>query len=182
MGTGQIMLTIGAMLLLTITILNVNRGAYNTNTTMADSRYNILSVAVATSIIEDATGLAFDENTTAGAVSQTSSLTASTSFGVNAGETGSNPTSFDDFDDYNVYKTSPKFDTIPVAGTNKRVIFNTLAKVDYVTASNLNNVSTSPTWHKRLSIRVYCPEIRDPITLKADTVRLSTVYSYWYFR
>lgn len=182
MGTGQMMLTIGAMFLLSLTILNVNRAVYNTNSTMAESRFNILAVSVATSILEDASGLAFDENTVTAAVTSTSSLTAATSFGINSGESASNPNGFDDFDDYNVYKTTPKADTIQIAGTNKKVIFHSLCKVDYVMENNLSTTSASKTWHKRIQLRVYCPEIRDPVTLKTDTTRLSTVFSYWYFR
>lgn len=181
MGTGQMMMTILAMVLLSVVILTTNRNFYHTNTTMASSRYNILAVSVANSIIEDATGQRFDEITT-GAQTSTSVLTAAASLGVESGETASNPKSFDDFDDYNAYKTNPKLDTILVTGTNKKIIFNSICKVDYVTASAPSTGTTTKTWHKRLRLFVYCPELRDPITLKTDTVKISTVFSYWYFR
>ena len=61
MGSGQMMMTILAMILLSLVILNINKGFYNTNITMANSRYDILAVSVANSIIEDATGLHFEE-------------------------------------------------------------------------------------------------------------------------
>lgn len=181
MGTGQMMLTILAMVLLSVVILTINRSFYQTNTTMAASRYNILGVAVANSIIEDATGMRFDE-VTSGAQNNVSVLTASGSLGLESGESASNRKTFDDFDDYNAYKTNPRLDTVLVEGTNKRIIFNTLCKVDYVNANSPGTPTASKTWHKRLSLLVYCPEIRDPQTLKTDTIKVSTVFSYWYFR
>ena len=181
MGTGQMILTILAMVLLSVVILTMNRGLYNTNTTMAASRYDILAVSVANSLIEDATGLRFDE-VTIGAQTSTSVLTSAANLGIESGESGSNPKTFDDFDDYNVYKTTPKLDTITITGTTKKIIFNSICKVDYVTASNPNVSTTTKTWHKRLRLWVYCPELRDPKTLVTDTIKLSTVFSYWYFR
>jgi hypothetical protein len=181
MGTGQMMLTILGMVLLSIVILTMNRGFYNTNTTMAYSRYNILGISVANSIIEDATGQRFDE-ITAGAQSSTSVLTPAANLGVETGETGNNPKLFDDFDDYNVYKTTPKLDTILVTGTTKKIIFSTICKVDYVTPETPNTATLTKTWHKRLRLWVYCTELRDPKTLVTDTIKLSTVFSYWYFR
>lgn len=181
MGTGQMMLTILAMVLLSVVILTINRNFYHTNTTMASSRYNILAISVANSIIEDATGMRFDE-VTSGAQNNTSVLTAATSLGLESGESASNRKTFDDFDDYNAYKTNPRLDTILVEGTSAKIIFNTICKVDYVTAANPNTTTTSKTWHKRLRLWVYCPEIRDPQTLKTDTIKVSTVFSYWYFR
>jgi len=185
MNTGQMMLTICAMFLLSMTILTVSRGTLSTNSTMVDSRYDILAVAVATSIIEDATGLAFDNNTASAAITSLNSLTAVASLGKETGEAASNPAGFNDFDDYNVYKdtTNAKKDTITVQGqTGKRIIFKTVCKVDYVSANNPSATSASRTWHKRLRLFVYNPEIRDPITRKTDTVKISTVFSYWYFR
>lgn len=184
MGSGQMMLTIFAMVLLSMVILNINKGFYNTNTTMAFSRYNILATSVANSIIEDATGMRFDENTS-GAVTSTSSLTSVANLGLDSGELSTNLKSFDDFDDYNCFRTNPKSDTIVVvATTNPKVtiIFKTICKVDYVSASNPSATSSSPTWHKRLRLWVYCPELADPKTGVTDTIKLSTVFSYWYFR
>ncbi|MEW6652053.1 MAG: hypothetical protein AB1394_01150 [Bacteroidota bacterium] len=175
------MLTILATVLLSVVILTINRTFYHTNTTMAASRYNILAISVANSIIEDATGMRFDE-VTSGAQTSTSVLTAPASLGIESGESAANRRTFDDFDDYNAYRTNPRLDTILVEGTNRRIIFNTICRVDYVTANAPNTTSSIRTWHKRLRLWVYCPEIRDPQTLVTDTIKVSTVFSYWYFR
>ena len=183
MNTGLMTMTILAMFLLSMTILNVNRGLLSTTNVMVSSRYNVMAISVGTSIMEDALSLRFDEVTAAGgAITDSTKCVASSALGLDAGESASNPAAFDDFDDYNCYRTTPKLDTIKVEGvTGKMVIFKTLCKVDYVTSTNPDVVSTTQTWHKRMRLFVYSTDLSDPYSGKTDTVKLSTVYSYWYF-
>ena len=169
------MLTIAAMFLLSMVILTANRGYLTTSTTVNESRYDIMGVSVANSIIEDATNLAFDENTVAAAVSNTSSLTTVAHLGLDGSENSNNWKGFDDFDDYNCYKSSPRRDTVQIQGTTRQMIFNSFVRVDYVDPSNPNTIATSQTYHKKISIRVFAPGM-------TDTVKMSSVYSYWYFR
>lgn len=175
MNTGQMMLTIAAMFLLSMVILTTNRGFLTTSTTMYQSRYDILGVSLATSIIEDATGLSFDEATHSAAITSTSSLTASTSLGLDGTESRSRPDLFDDFDDYNCYKTNPKLDTLVIQGTTQKMIFDSYCRVDYTVQDDPNTITTSKTYFKKISIKVFAPGM-------TDTVRMSSVYSYWYFR
>ncbi len=175
MNTGQMMLTVGAFFLLAVVILTVNRGLLTNNSVMIDNRYGILGVSLANSMMERATGKAFDEQSDTLGLTSVNSLTAVSSLGLDAGETIGNPDSFDDFDDFNCYKTSPKTDTLLLEGTDKQIIFKTFCQVDYVEASNPGNVSTNRTWHKRLKVTVTSTGVQ-------DTIRLSTIYSYWYFR
>jgi MSHA pilin protein MshD len=175
MGTGQMMLTLAAFVLLGAVILTVNTGLMQVNTTMNNSRVDIMAVSLGNSIMEDATGLAFDEKTSAAIVNSTIELTAPSSLGLDGSENRNNPIGFDDFDDYNCYRTNAKLDTVIVPGTTKKFIFNTFCAVDYIDPNNPDNISTVKTYHKRLKLRVFTPGMD-------DTVRLSTVYSYWYFR
>ena len=181
MNTGQLMLTILAMVLLTVTIINVNRGNLTTSTILDQNRIDILAISLATSIIEDATSLAFDEKTVGAAVATTSSLTTAASLGVDGTETATKPALFDDFDDYDCYATTPKKDTIAVPGSTASVIFWTLCQVDYVNLNSPNTVSASPTYHKRIKLRIFRPGMNDE-TGKTDTIKMTSVYSYWYFR
>ncbi len=71
MNTGQMMLTIGALILLSLVVLRVNNGFLNTNSVLIDSKLGVLATSVATSIIEEATGKAFDEKTDGASVSKT---------------------------------------------------------------------------------------------------------------
>ncbi len=173
MNTGQTMLTIVAMILLSTVILTVNRGFLTTDTTMNENRIDILGVSLSNSIIEDATSLSFDESTVSASLTNTNSLTAPTALGIETGESASNPKSFDDFDDYNCYRNSPKLDTINVPGSKALILFRTYCRVDYVSQNNPDNISTTKTFHKKLSIKLFSPGM-------TDTIKLSTIYSYWY--
>jgi hypothetical protein len=154
----------------------VNRGTINTETTMIQNRYDIMAVSLATSIIEDATQLAFDSKTDGAAITATTSLTSASSLGIETGESKTYPAGFDDFDDYNCYKTTPKVDEIGYTGSTRKVIFHSLVRIDYVNGNNPGGaVSSTQTYHKRMQVRVYSPGLQ-------DTIRMSTVYSYWYFR
>lgn len=175
MNTGQMLITIGAIFLLSMVILSTNRGLLTTNTTMVENRYNIMAVSLGTSIIERATGLAFDKATDGAAITTTTPLTAATSLGIETGENRNNPEDFSDFDDYNCYKTNPKLDTLKIQGSNRQIIFQTFCVVQYVNENNPDQVTTSKTFHKKITVKVISPA-------QTDTVRLSTVYSYWYFR
>ena len=175
MGTGQMMLTLAAMMLLGTVILTVNTGLMQTTTTMNNSRVDIMAISLGNSIMEDATSLSFDESTVSGAITSTSPLTAIASLGTDGTESRNNPAGFDDFDDYNCYRTIAKVDVVPVPGTNRSFTFNTYCSVDYIDQNNPDNISGSKTFHKRIKLRVFTPGM-------SDTIRLSTVYSYWYFR
>jgi MSHA pilin protein MshD len=187
MGSHQMVLSILAMLLLSISVLTVNRQTLTTNDTLMSSRYGLMSLSLANSIIQDASGLAFDENTVVQGSSVTSvtQLTLPSALGLDGtAELASNPNTFDDFDDYNCYRTTPKTDVIIVDATvtpNKTMTFYSLCRVDYVDGTNPSNVMTTQTWHKRLMVSVYSNDLKDPWTGLVDTLKLSTVYSYYYF-
>ena len=175
MNTGQMMLTIGAVFLLSMVILTTNRGLITTNTTMVDNRYGILAVSLATSTIERATSKAFDQNTDTLATNTTNSLTNVNALGLETGESRNFPENFNDFDDYNCYKTNPKVDSLTFEGTNRKIVFKTFCRVDYVNQNSPNTISNQRTWHKRMIVSVIA-------TGMTDTIKMSSVYSYWYFR
>jgi len=186
MGSGQMMITILAMLLLSISILTINRQTMTTNDTMMSSRYGLMALSLGNSIIQDATALSYDEKTGhGGSVSDSTQFTASASLGLDGtAELASNPNTFDDFDDYNCYKTTPKTDVIIVDATvtpNKTMTFNSLCQVDYVQSGNPSVVSSTQTWSKRMMIKIYSPDLINSFTNKPDTLRLSTVFSYYFF-
>lgn len=179
MNTGQTMLTIIAMLLLSTIVLSLNRGNFTTSTTIDQNRINILAVSLATSIIEDATSLPFDEKTIGAAVTATTSLSGT--LGIEGSESASNPQGFDDFDDYNCYASATKKDTILVPGSTAKVIFHTFCNVIYVSKDDPRIKSAAATWHKKISLRVFRPGMNNEKG-QTDTIKMSSVYSYWYFR
>ena len=126
-------------------------------------------------MIERASNKAFDEKSDTLGLKLTTELTQPNYLGLDAGESINNPDSFDDFDDFDCYRTTPKTDTLALEGTTKKIVFYTKCQVDYVKPSAPETVSSNRTWLKRMEVKVYSSGIE-------DTVRLSTVYSYWYFR
>lgn len=56
MNLGQSLLTIGALTLLSIMVLTINRNNLNTETILHESKFGILAVSLGTSILEEANG------------------------------------------------------------------------------------------------------------------------------
>ncbi|MEG8947889.1 hypothetical protein [Rosettibacter firmus] len=177
MNTGQMLLTIGAIFLLSTVILNVNRGLLTTNTTMITNRYGIMATSLATSMIERAISKAFDEKTDTAEVTSLNQLTLPQNLGLDPGENRNDPNLFDDFDDFNCYRTIPQRDSLILDQNDpsKRIYFNTYCQVDYVDQNNPDLIKNQRTWHKRIKVLVTSEAME-------DTIRMSTVYSYWRFK
>lgn len=158
------LLTIGAMILLSMVILNTNRNYLNTTVYLQETKYGVLATSLATSIIEKAKSLSYDEETYGESVSSTSDLTPANLLGPESGETYSTFNDFDDFDGY-----------ITVDTTEMSAVYKISCSVNYVTENQLNGTTNSRTWHKKISIAV----TSDFMT---DTVRMSSIFSYWFFR
>lgn len=158
------MLAAGAMMLLAVLVLNVNNSIYGTNATLMDTKFGILAVSLGTSIIEEATGKSFDVATCGNSVNDLNLLTPSSGLGPASGETYPN---FNDFDDFNNFTKT--FTNFPSAE------FTVSCKVNYVLESDPSVITTSKTWHKRIDVFVASPSMK-------DTLKLSSVCSYWYFR
>jgi len=167
MNTGQMMLTIAALLLLSIIVLRVNNSFLSTNTAVNQTKYEVMAVSLGTSIIEQATDKAFDAATIGASVTNLNSLTSPGSLGP---ETGDAYPDFDDFDDFNGYTKNTASDATFLSAN-----FTATTVVDYVTPDAPNTNANQRTWHKRLRVTVTSPSM-------PDTVRLSTIFSYFYFR
>lgn len=161
MNTGQMLITIAALMLLSLVVLRVNNGFLSTNTVMMESKFGVLAVSLATSMIEEANGKAFDHFTDSNTVTLTSALS---SLGPESGEVYPD---FNDFDDFNNFT---KIDsTLPSA------VFKIACKVNYINPANPESASGSKTWHKKITVQVTSESMQ-------DTVEMSTIYSYFYFR
>jgi hypothetical protein len=172
MNTGQSLFAIGAMLLLSLTILRVNNNIILTDTVLIDSKFGIIANSIATSLIESATEKFFDVNTKEGPCNQ-SALTYPP--GWESGE--SDPTNFNDFDDFNNYTQT---DTV------SSVIYFSHCRVSYISPdpddpTSLNTEVSSPTWHKKIDVAVTWRQNDQTIGFSPDTVKQSNVYSYWFF-
>ena len=63
MNTGQSLLSLGAMTLVSLIILQINTGFVMTSSVLLDNKLDILAISIASSVIEEASGKAFDANT-----------------------------------------------------------------------------------------------------------------------
>jgi len=172
MNTGQMMITMAAMMLLSTVILNVNRNALSTTEGMAESKYQILAVSLGTALIEEAFSKAFDQNTADGNLADNlSDLTTN----LGPGSSEKNKEDFNDFDDFNGYIDSTSSD--PTLISADFVIESSVYYVDPNTSNKLNPVSYR-TWHKKIDVSITSPFLSEG----RDTVRLSKVNSHYYFR
>jgi hypothetical protein len=172
MGLGQTMMSVLAMGMLATVMLTVNTNSGDNNNAIQMSQYRIMAASLATSTLERATGLAFDQNTVSSDIAGTSYLTPANALGVETGETDSLENTFNDFDDYANFHKWVMGDTVFFRSANFRV----WSWVDYVTIQGDSVAHTnSPTYSKRIMVFVTSPYMN-------DTLRYSTVYSYWYFR
>jgi hypothetical protein len=172
MNTGQSLFAIGALLLLSLTILRVNNNILLTDSMIIDSKFGIIANSIATSLIESANEKFFDAQTKEGPC-----LVTALTYPPNKESGETDPFSFDDFDDFNNYTQ---------ADTVNSVVFHSRCEVAYVnpdpnSKGSLDNVVSTRTWNKKITVFVTWKMNDQSIGFSADTVKQSTIYSYWYF-
>jgi len=170
MSTGHTMLAVGAMLLLSVTILGLNGKILNTSNVLYNTKFGVLAVSLGTSIIEEASGKAFDLAGSEDAITDLSLLTSPSGLGPAYGEVYPN---YNDFDDYNGFTKTVT--NIPSAE------FTIFCRVRYVSDTNPSIYLTARSWHKRMDVYVTSKSMKNANNGQ-DTIQLSSVYSYWYFR
>lgn len=167
MNSGQMMITVGALMLLSVVILRVNTGNLNTNEVLINSKINILAISLANSMCEEATSKAFDEYTLTKPAELISNLTLPSSF-----DEGESYPNFDDMDDYNNFTY---YDSVSGAD-----YYEIKCAVAYVDTTNPDITTTSRTWHKKITVKVTSKGMLDAYG-NQDTVEMSSIRSYWYF-
>lgn len=165
MNLGQMLMAAGGLILLSTIFLSVNRTFANSSNVLISTKLDVLAVSLGASFIEDASSKSFDTHTVGNAVDDLDSLTLPASLGPGAGETYPHFDDFDDFDGLSIQDST----TIP------GMLFNVDCKVEYVNENDPEIVSTTVTWHKKITVKISSPAM-------IDTVTLSNVHSYFYFR
>ncbi len=160
-------LALGAMILLAMIIFRVNQNSLATEDVFYDASFGILGTSITTSIIEEASRKSFDEKSDTVALDKTTQLTTAGSLGKDGSEDPKDYTTFNDFDDFNGYTK--------VDSSMPSAIFDIACEVFYVSDANPDVKVTTPTWHKKIIVTVSSKFMR-------DTIRQSSVYSYWNFR
>ena len=164
----QMFLALGAMILLTILITNVNRNSLYTEDVMYDSNFGITATSIASSIIEDASKKRFDHiyYIDSTAVYDPDDFTPAAYLGIDSGEVADDSHTFNDFDDYQGYAG--------IDSTMPSAVFNFSSIVNYVVENAPDGITSSQTFHKKITVKVWS------ISMK-DTMTMSSIFSYWTF-
>ena len=163
MNTGQMILTMGAMIFLSAVVLRVNSVSLENTATTYNSKYDILALSIGNTMLEKISNKAFDEKTIGNTLTNKESLTSKSYLGPE-NETYSQ---FDDVDDYNGYTYTDT--TMPSAK------FKVSSFVGYVNDTSPDKIISSKRWTKKITIKITSKSMK-------DTVTVSTLYSYWVFR
>jgi hypothetical protein len=154
-------LSIGAMALLALISLRFNATLLENRTTEIENKVYLTAFSLADDLIEEIKQKAFDEKTVEWKAIPADQLSPAESFGVfDPGESKVND--FDDIDDYNRYGKEvslPHVEDYSVTST-----------VDYVSATNQDEVSNTQTYFKRVTVKVSSPYL-------SHSVKLSFVFT-----
>jgi len=163
-NTGQTILTIIAIVFLGTNVVSVNRTFMQHGIILQQTEIGLFATSLATSLIEEAQGKAFDKNSLEGLLQSTTECTPVDSLGPEPGEKRCD---WNDFDDYNNLR-----DTVKIKDVDT---FYRWATVSYVDSTSPNVAISSRTFTKKLTVYVKG-------LASQDTIRMSFLFSYWSFR
>ena len=174
MNTGQTMLTLGAFIFLTTILMNFYGLVGQTGDTIKSGQDGILATTIASSYMEIAQGLAFDQisDTSDVALHDPAQMTPTGLLGSEAGE--DSLSLFNDFDDFNGHEFEKQ-----AIGSECR--YRTHFTVYYVNPDNVHQMVGSRTFVKRMDLatwRVFPAPIGQD---QSDTIRTSVVLGYFHF-
>jgi hypothetical protein len=161
MGTQQIILVIGASVLIGVLIFTINNYFLRNSSFEIYNEACLTGAALGQSMIDRILTEQFDEKSIGKNFTTPDSLTAVGSLGPEAGET--TVSSYDDVDDYKSYI---KYDTMAVFG-----VFKTRVDVNYAQKFNPDVISNVRTFTKRIDVFVTNAYI-------GDTLKFSYAVTY----
>ncbi len=165
MNTGQIMLGIAALGMLTFVILNSNKTSLSTLDSITYNKGLIAANSLALSLFNEISSKAYDENTITG-----TTIVSANDFSPNLqAESGETYPNFDDVDDYNNYSRT---EIIPQIGK-----FNIRVKVEYI-RDNLVK-TTARTYNKNVTIIIRGDSFNNQTTGQKDSLVISGILSQW---
>ena len=165
MNTGQVMLSIAAFMFLGTVLVNFNHLVVVNNEDLSDNHDLIVAATIASTYLDAAQAMNFDEKAIEDPISNPTDLTDPNDLGPD-GEI--DIPGFDDFDDFNGYSV-----TQPAEGNNG--LFRSDFTVSYVDPEDINYRSVQ-TFLKRLDVKTWRVDV--PTT---DTVHMFTTMAYFKF-
>ena len=170
MNSGQLLLVIGALTLLSILELSINSSILRAYVVSYDSEATIDAISVGEAMIDEILTQAFDSVTTGTqTITSPSQCTPTSRLGADL-DTEKTITGYDtveyksqikfnDVDDYNHYRRiakSPRLGNFTVTDT-----------VFYVQEANLDAPSSSQTWYKKVLVTIKHPNLYSPIVMES---------------
>ncbi len=175
MTTGQTFFTIGAFMFLCTIMLNFNSTIVQASNGITGGQDGIMATTIATSYLELAQGLAFDEITDSSdvAIENPSVLSSPEHLGPDNGAENTVYT-FNDFDDFNGFVVDKE-----VTGNHRS--YRTSFTVHYVDPDDASEISSTRTFVKRMDLKTW--RIDPPLggSSPSDTLRMSLVMGYFHF-
>lgn len=154
MGGAQMMLVLGALVLLSLMVLNINRAQLESERQMSQAEYILAATAVGQSMISEISSKDYDAATASDESAPVSSFTSPKYLGPGSWEAYPN---FNDVDDFHRFNTTVN---TPRAGT-----FRISCLVDYVDPMQPNISSGVRTRTKRLRVTVESDFLDEAVNL-----------------
>jgi len=164
MASTEVLLTIGALILLSMFTLTLNSHMVQDRAAMFQSEQYLEAIGSAQRFIEQAEVLRFDEHKDASAIA---SFTSSANLGPDTGESYG---SFDDIDDYDGYSVQDSL-------TNS-ILFTINVSVYYVDPNYAYTPTTSNTYYKEMTVSIHSDAFSGPVE---GTIVLRKLFAYHYF-
>lgn len=160
MNTGQTMLIIAALSLLSTLTLNINASLMNASVFGYNMEVNLDAISIAQSMLDEVLFNDYDQKTITKRAFSYSEISATlgpesgeTISGVDSSWTGDykSKTKFNDVDDYNGYTR--------LARSTRLGLFNVSVTVKYVVEGSPDQISMTPTFYKRVTVTVTHPNM-----------------------
>ena len=165
MGKGETLITIGAITMLTTMAININNSFTENSEYFNQTKFGLESIAIANSVIEEASQLPFDEQSwdSTKVEKVATDFTQANNLGTDFGE--SDNSTFDDFDDFHNFSY---FDT------TIQNVYKIDCEVGYVNPSFPDSILANRSLYKKITVSV-------KNVINNDSLSLSYVHCFWYF-
>ena len=154
MNTGHSFLSIGALLLFSLVSLNFNSSVLSNTTVEVENKVYLTAFSLADDLIEEIKQKAFDASTIDFPTTDPSTLTSAYSLGHGGWETYPD---YNDIDDYNGFVQSV---SAPHAEG-----YEITCVVQYVDGDDPDQIVSTQTFYKKVTVNVDSPYLRSPIQL-----------------
>ena len=148
------LLSMGALIILALSSLNFNSSILETSSVEIETKVALTAFSLADDVIEEIKGKSFDETTKPFPTTNPNSLTSADSLGP---ETGEAYKDFDDIDDYNGF--------VKTVSAPHAENYHIDCLVQYVNGDDPDQVSSTQTFYKKVTVTVTSPYMREPVLL-----------------